>query len=35
VVALPGLYFCLQLEQRVAVSVERLADRLRFRQEAS
>ena len=35
VVALPGLYFCLQLEQRVAVSVERLADRLRFRQEAT
>jgi biopolymer transport protein ExbB len=35
VVALPGLYFCLQLELRVAVSVERLADRLRFRQEAS
>ena len=33
VVALPGLYFCLQLEQRVAVSVERLADRLRFQQE--
>ena len=34
VVALPGLYFCLQLEQRVAVSLERLADRLRFNQEA-
>jgi biopolymer transport protein ExbB len=35
VVALPGLYFCLQLEQRVAVSIERLADRLRFQQGAS
>ena len=35
VVALPGLYFCLQLEQRVTVSVERLADRLRFSRDAS
>ena len=35
VVALPGLYFCLQLDQRVAVSVEGLADRLRFHQDAS
>jgi biopolymer transport protein ExbB len=35
VVALPGLYFCLQLEQRVSVSIERLADRLRFHQDAS
>ena len=35
VVALPGLYFCLRLEQRVAVSIERLADRLRFHQDAS
>jgi biopolymer transport protein ExbB len=34
VVALPGLYFCLQLEQRVSLSVERLADRLRFQQAA-
>jgi len=34
VVALPGLYFCLQLEQRVNVSVERLADRLRLQQDA-
>jgi len=33
VVALPGLYFCLQLEQRVAVSVERLTDCLGFYQE--
>ena len=35
VVALPGLYFCLQLEQRVAVSIARLADRLRLQPETS
>ncbi|MGB5179486.1 MAG: MotA/TolQ/ExbB proton channel family protein [Gammaproteobacteria bacterium] len=35
VVALPGLYFCLQLEQRAAWSIERLADRLRVQQDAS
>ena len=32
VVALPGLYFCLQLEQRARISTQRLADRLRFHQ---
>ena len=30
VVALPGLYFCLQLEHQVNRSVEQLTDRLRF-----
>ena len=35
VIALPGLYFCLQLEQRVNTSVERLADRLRLQKDAS
>lgn len=30
VVALPGLYFCLQLEQKVTRSLEQLADRLRL-----
>jgi len=30
VVALPGLYFCLQLEHQVKRSVEQLADQLRF-----
>lgn len=34
VIALPGLYFCLQLEQRVNTSVEWLADRLRLHTEA-
>jgi biopolymer transport protein ExbB len=33
VIALPGLYFCLQLEQRVNTSVERLADRLRLQKD--
>lgn len=33
VVALPGLYFCLQLQQRAALSEQRLADRLRLHQE--
>jgi len=31
VVALPGLYFCLQLEQQVKRSVEQLSDRLLIR----
>ena len=30
VVALPGLYFCLQLEHHVKRSIEQLGDRLRF-----
>lgn len=30
VVALPGLYFCLELEQRVKRSVEQLSDRLKM-----
>jgi hypothetical protein len=30
VVALPGLYFCLQLEHQVKRSVEQLGDQLRF-----
>jgi len=31
VVALPGLYFCLQLEHQVKRSVDQLGDQLRFR----
>ena len=30
VVALPGLYFCLELEQRVKRSIEQLSDRLKM-----
>jgi biopolymer transport protein ExbB len=35
VIALPGLYFCLQLEHRVHACVDRLADRLRLQQGAT
>ena len=34
VVALPGLYFCLQLEYQIKRSVEQLGDQLRFAQGA-